>query len=116
MKKYIENSDPEEYNFKTLNDFSWCMKRGGEVNFIWNGKMYVAFGKVENPKTLNIEIFIGEGYYKKDGIAYNAESHAPCVDIEGCFYKTADEALEHRIDGEKLRDVITKIEVVERTI
>ena len=29
---------------------------------------------------------------------------------------TADEVLEYQIDGERLRDIITKVEVIDRTI
>ena len=28
--------DFDEYNFKTISDFKWCMKQGGEVEFEWN--------------------------------------------------------------------------------
>lgn len=27
-------------NFETISDFKWCMKCGGEVEFIWKDKTY----------------------------------------------------------------------------
>ena len=116
MDKEIIIPPDYDYNFESISDFEDCMIRGGEVNFIWKGKMYVAFGKILNPKTAQIEILIGEGYYLKDGMAYNAESHEPYIDTDEYFYKTVDEALEYMIDGIRLRDIITEVEVTERTI
>ncbi len=86
------------------------------MNFIWNGKMFVAFGKTKNPATSQIEVLIAEGYYEKDGVPYNLASHEPCKDADGHFYETADEALEYLIDGVRLHDIITKVKVTDRTI
>ena len=89
----VINSNPEENRFETISDFKWCMKHGGEVQFEWNNKDY----SITHPDGL---ISIGEVY--KDE-----------TDKE---YKTVDEALEHVIDGQKLREIITKVTVWDRTI
>ena len=104
----FENRD--ELRFENIRDFKWCMKCGGEVEFIWKGKSY----SITHAKgTINI----GEGYYiDQNGIARNVESHEPCKEIEGLDAETADGILEYVIDGDKLRDIITQIEVVSRTI
>jgi len=116
LSEILDANTLEERRFKTISDFKWCMKCGGEVQFLWNGKAYGAFGRITNPETSDVEILIGEGYYLKDGVAYNAESHEPCADNNERFYKTADDALEYMIDGVRLRDIITIVKVVMRTI
>lgn len=99
----------ENLNFKTISDFRFCMEYHGEVEFLYNGQSY----SITHPEGL---INVGEGYYIKEDVCYNAESHQECVDWKGKQYNTADEALEYMIDGERLRDIVTKIKVVVRTI
>lgn len=108
--------NPDNYRFKTISDFKFCMMQGGEVQFDWNGKGYVAFGKINNPSTGECELFTGEGYYLEDNVMINITSNKPCEDTEGTFYKSIDEMLDHLIDGEKLRKIITQVTVTERTI
>ena len=85
-------------------------ERREAVEFIWKGKSYSIIH-------VNGAINIGEGYYvDQNGIARNVESHEPCKEIEGLDAETADGILEYVIDGDKLRDIITQIEVVSRTI
>ncbi len=100
---------PDEYSFESISDFKWCMHYHGEVEFDWKGKSY----SITHPEG---RINIGEGYYIKDGVAFNALSHEKCEDIEGLWGDTADEILEYIMDGDRLRDVITKINVHYRTI
>lgn len=102
---------PPDHNchFESISDFKWCVDCGGEVEFLWNGKAY----SITHP---NGVIDIGEGYYIKDGMAYNAASHQPCADSQGRQYSTADEALEYVIDGDRLHDIVKKIDVVVRTV
>ncbi len=83
----------EEDRFKTISDFKWCMKRGGEVEFEWNNRYY----SITHPDGL---IYIGEEYKEETAKEY----------------KTVDEALEHVIDGQKLREIITQVKVWDRTI
>lgn len=104
----FENRDA--LRFETISDFKWCMKCGGEVEFIWKGKSY----SITHPHGI---INIGEGYYvDHDGIARNVESHEPCKEVEGLDAETADGILEYVIDGDRLRDIITQVQVVSRTI
>lgn len=71
------------------------MKCGGEVQFSWKGKHYgvVRYG-------FNHKIMLCEAY--KEG-------------TEICF-ETADDALDYVLDGDHLRDIITKITVLYRTL
>lgn len=46
MKTIVPANTFEDDRFKTISDFKWCMKRGGEVQFEWNGVMYCCFGCV----------------------------------------------------------------------
>lgn len=108
MSKILKNTI-EDNKFETISDFKWCMRFHGEVAFVWKGKLY----SITHPDG---RINIGEGYYRKDGKCFNVLSHEECVDIEGMWGDTADEILEYNVGGDRLRDVITQVEVTERTI
>ena len=94
MANYLYNS-PEEDRFKTISEFKESMICGGEVVFKWNGMTYGAFRLEEE-----------RGKY--------------CISqANGALDKwcdTADELLEYMVGEDRLRDVITKVEVIERTI
>ena len=109
MTKSINDSSVEENRFKTISEFKWCINDGGEIEFKYNGRSY----SITHP---NNKIDIGEGYYIKDGIAYNVANHQECIDMIGKQYNTADEVLEYMIDGIRLRDIITQVEIIDRTI
>ena len=85
MYTYVKSNTPEENRFETISEFKWCIECGGEIEFIWDGKIY--------------DIVIYEAYSDKES-----------------YYKTADELLEHLIDGDRLRDMVTHMEVTDRTI
>ena len=85
---------PEENRFKTISDFKWCMLRHGEVAFEWQGKDYSITHRTSG------EIGISE--------AYRQETEKLCKD--------ADEVLEYLVDGIRLREIITQVEVTDRTI
>ena len=89
----MTNFNFDEYNFKTISDFKWCMKQGGEVEFEWNGKEY----SITHP----------------EGMINICESS---TEENEKNYKTADEALEYMIDGQRLREIIIKVKVLDRTI
>ena len=93
---YLDDS----LNFPTINDFKWCMKSGGEVEFCWKGKVYCAFGKLQKTPDSNVQMYISE--------AYKPETEKWC--------DNADEVLEYVIDGQRLREIITKVKVWDRTI
>ena len=83
----------EEDRFQTISEFKECMHYHGEVEFEWNGKTYDI---VHDPDAIVI--------YE----AHKGETERS--------YKTADEVLEYLIDGVRLRDIITQVEVTCRTI
>ena len=88
-----EHNTPEQNRFVTISDFKDCMHWHGEVEFTWKG---VTYG-ITHPEN---RILIYE-YYKP-------ETEKWCA--------TADEALEYMIDGVRLRETITQVEVKARTI
>ena len=91
----LPKGTPETDRFTGPDDFKWSMKCGGEVQFFWKGKHYgiVRYGR-------NRKIMLYEAY--KEG-------------TEVCF-ESADDALNYMLDGDRFRDIITKITVTERTI
>ncbi len=95
---YMNGSIPdekyfEEMRFKTISDFKWAMEYNSEVEFEWNEKVY----SITHPDGI-ISICEGNKY------------------SEAKDYETADEALEYVIDGQRLREIITKVKVWSRTI
>ena len=89
--KSMHNSE-EDNRFKTISEFKECIIRGGEPVFIWNGDTYGV-------------CFADTGY---------------CIaHIDGTGEKmcsTPDDVLEYLLDGDRLRDVITRVSVVSRNI
>lgn len=85
----------DENNFKTISDFKWCMKCGGEVEFEWKG---TRFGIVRYGTDNKITIYE----------ANKPETGKVCED--------SDDALEYIVSGDRLRDVITQVTVLDRTI
>ena len=71
------------------------MHWGGEVEFIWKGTRYGA-------------VRYGQGNRISVYVANRQETER--------FYDTADEALEYMVGEDRLRDVITKVEVRFRSI
>ena len=104
------------YDFESISDFKDCMIRGGEVQFIWRGKAYGVFGGVQKTTNAPIQMYVGEGYYQKDGKYYNALSHEEYDFSDELWADTADEILEYRVGGDRLRDVITQVKVIVRTL
>ena len=104
LKTMVPSNTFEDDRFKTISDFKWCMKRGGEVQFEWNNIMYCCFGCVvptagTAPKMLICQAGSAE---------VNARTEKWC--------DTADEILEYMVGEDRLRDVITQAKVWERTI
>lgn len=103
LKFYIKDYDKMETkifylddfeNFKTQSEFKFCLMHGGEVQFIWKDKQYTT-------SRLRGKYFIAEAYK---------------IDETGKWYDTPDDLLEYEVSGDKLRNVITKVEVIERTL
>lgn len=84
--------------FKTLNEFKSCMSRGGDVEFEWKGIDYTI-----SPIWPNDEMKFSAG--PSNGVE------------EDCtVYDTVDELLEYKVGGDKLRDIITQAEIMDRTL
>ena len=116
-KEYMEiDYSNRNLNFESISDFKWCMKCGGEVEFEWKGKCYCVFGAVEKTPNSKTQLLISEGYYEKDGKYYNCLSHTPHDFSNELWADTVDEILEYNVGGDRLRDIITKVEVIDRTI
>ena len=92
--RFEGRNTPEENRFKTISEFKWCMHDGGEVAFVWQGKEYSVTHCASG------EIGISE--------AYKQETEKLCKD--------ADEVMEYLVDGVRLREIITQVEVTDRTI
>ena len=93
METVYKKENSEENRFETISDFKWCVDYGGEVEFEWKGTLYT----ITHPEGM---INISE--------AWKPETEKWCA--------TADEALEYMIDGVRLREIITQVEVKARTI
>ena len=85
----------EDNRFKTISDFKWCMRCGGEVELTWKG---IHFGIVPYGDGNKISIYL-----------WNRP------ETEQVF-NSSDDALEYIVSGDRLRDVITQVTVLDRTI
>ena len=90
---YVPNNG--SLNFSTISDFKECMRWGREVEFIWKG---IHYGVIRYGTNRKITIY-----------------QANCPETEKVC-DTADEALEYIMGGDRLRDVITQITVMSRTV
>ena len=102
--RIIPENTPEQNRFTSISDFKWSMKCGGEVVFIWNGIKYCCFGKLKAPGTEKTTMFIS----KAEGEDGWETSEKWC--------ETSDDVLEYMVGFDRLRDVITQVTVIERTI
>lgn len=100
-RKYMNNgimykgNSEEDNRFKTISDFKWCMRCGGEVELEWKG---IHFGIVRYGTDNKISIYL-----------WNQPETEQ-------LFSTADDALEYMVGEDKLRDVITQVRVIDRTI
>lgn len=85
----------EDNRFKSISEFKWCLMCGGEIEFRWNGKSYgvIRYG-------IDGKITVYE--------ANNKESER--------VFDSSDDALEYMIGDECMRDIITQVEVIFRSI
>ena len=91
----VPANTPEQDRFVCISAFKECMHWGGEVEFIWKGTRY---GAVRYGQSNKISVYV----------ANRQETER--------LYDTADEALEYMVGEDRLRDVITKVEVRFRSI
>lgn len=89
---YFANS--AELQFESISDFKWCMRCGGEVEFTWNDKSY-GIGHEQDGKMVFYE-------------ANNAASEIFC--------NSSDEILNIMLGKFRLREIITEINVIARSI
>ena len=96
MLKYTVSPDntSEQNRFVSISDFKTCMKWHGEVEFMWNENLYSI-----TPRS-NGRISISMAY---------------CEDTEK-LCDTSDEVLEYMVGSDRLRDVITQVTVLDRSI
>lgn len=103
MGSHISPNSIEENRFETISDFKWCVNRGGEVQFEWHGKVFGIWPKLRKTPDFPFQILISQV------LTDNMEATEKWCD-------NADEVLEYAIDGDRLRDIITKVDVTDRTI
>ncbi len=103
MSKNIGINSPEENRFKTISDFKWCVNGGGEVEFCVGERIFGVFPKLKRTSDSPEQILICEKFVENQGRTER-------------WSNTADEALEYMIDGVRLRDIITEVEVTDRTV
>ena len=89
----IPTNTLEQNRFITISDFKTCMRCHGETEFMWKGITY------------SVTHYNGN----------IAISHSRRQDTE-MQRKTADEILEYMVGEDRLRDVITQVTVLYRTI
>lgn len=103
-KKYMDiDYSNQDLRFHTISEFKWCMLQGGEVEF-WVGERAFGVFPLQNrtPESPDQILIV--------------EKHVDNQKKTEFWADTADEALEYLIDGVRLRDIITKVEVTDRTI
>lgn len=93
MTVIYETSKPEDYRFHTISEFTECMIRGGEITFVWENIKYGTFRINENCYYIALA---------------TGEKEKRCA--------TPDEVLEYMVGNDRLRDVITRVTVLDRTI
>ena len=94
MEKMIVIPD-ESLNFETISEFKRSLHWGGEIEFVWNG---ITYGVIRYGTNNKITIYV----------ANRPETEKVC--------ETADDALEYMVGEDRLRDVITKVKVISRTV
>lgn len=87
---------PAAWRFKTLSAFKNSVNRGAEINFEWNGRAY------------HICPIWPNGEFRV--------CIAPLDTLQDTVYKNAEEMLDYRLGSDRLRDVITRVEVTDRTL
>ena len=91
---------PEDYRFKTISEFKWSVIRGAEIGFTWKDRNYHVCSKVPPSPGADPMILFYEDYKE---------------DTEQWF-QTPDEVLDCLVGGTRLREIVTQIEVTERTV
>lgn len=94
-------------SFESISDFKICLDHGGEIEFEWNGNSFGIFKYMKKSPEAPEQIFIGPSNETEN----KHPNTYPCW-----FVDTVDEVLNYVIDEEKLRNIVTKIEVLWRNV
>lgn len=100
MDSIIQTNSVEDNAFVSIADFQDCMRRGGEVQFTYNGKNYGVFPLQKRTPDSDYQMYIWQ--------SGNDDSEA--------WYDDSDALLDYVIEGKKLREIIKEVEVFERTV
>lgn len=103
MNKIIGMNRPEDNRFKSISDFKRCVNSGGEVEFEWKGVVFGIWSKLRKAPNAPLQMVISQ-IYAEDSVSTEKWSDS------------ADELLEYVVCGDSLRDVITQVTVIDRTI
>jgi hypothetical protein len=105
VKMHSDNNpnNNEENRFRSISDFKWCMKCGGEVEFCYKGRVFGIFPKLKKTPVSEQQILV-------------IEKHVQNQETTKLWADNADAALEYLIAGVRLRDIITEVEVTDRTV
>ena len=91
VTKMVFYYNAEELRFKTISEFKRSIKDGGEIVIEWDGRSYGIF-------------FNGTQFYMTS------------QDGSTVYFQTADELLEQHTSGDRLRDIITQVTVLDRAL
>ena len=92
-KSYVPANSTEQNRFETISAFKTCMRWHGEVEFTWKNTIY--------------NITHREGYIFISH-SRRQETEKRCA--------SSDEVLEYTVGDDRLRDVITQVTVLDRTV
>ena len=97
----------DDMRFESLSDFKWSLEYGGEIVFEWNGNSFGAFKYMKKTPDSPEQFCIGPS---------DSTQKVHPGKYEHYYVDTVDELLDYEIDGDKLRDIVTKISVEWRAI
>ena len=92
--------ESEDMKFESISDFKFSVEYGTEVEFSWKGKQYGVFKFMKETPDSKEKILI-------------AELGKPEKDI---YVDTVDEVLDFCFGGDRLRDIVTQVEVLLRNL
>ena len=98
---------PENMRFESTSDFKICLERGGEIEFEWNGNTFGAFKYMKETPDSPEQFLIGPSDLTKKQYPGKYTDY---------YADTIDEILDYVIDGERLRDIVTSLYVIWRSI
>ena len=96
MKSFIfDTGTTEDNRFKTISDFKESMLCGGEVVFRWKDTEYGAF-RIDDSRGVYC-VSVSDGERMK-------------------WYNDLDDLLQYTVGSDRLRDIITRVTVLDRTL